>query len=94
MVPTDPDWEKIPAGMAEFYEDPEKWPMSTPSGKLEYYSQRLAENFPDDDERPPIPKWIEKSEIHDERYRGERAAEYPLLLMSNHGRWRVHAQMR
>ncbi len=31
VVPTDPDWEKIPAGMIEFYENPEKWPMSTPT---------------------------------------------------------------
>jgi anaerobic selenocysteine-containing dehydrogenase len=36
VVPTDPGWEKIPHGMIEFYEDPEKFPMSTPSGKLEF----------------------------------------------------------
>ncbi len=52
VVPTDPNWEKIPAGMIEFYENPEKYPMSTPSGKLEYYSERLAKAFPDDMESP------------------------------------------
>ncbi len=93
VVPTDPDWQKIPAGMIEFYEDPEKWPMSTPSGKLEYYSERLAKHFPDDDERPPVPHWIEKGESHDERLSSERAKKYPLLVCSNHPRWRVHAQL-
>ena len=40
----------------------------------------------------PYPKWIEKSETHDERLSSERAAMFPLLCMSNHGRWRTHAQ--
>ena len=93
VVPTDPDWEQIPAGMVEFYEDPEQWPMSTPTGKLEFYSQRLADAFPDDDERPPVPHWIEASESHDERLSGQRAEKYPLLVVSNHPRWRVHAQL-
>ena len=93
VVPTDPDWEKIPAGMIEFYEEPEKWPMSTPSGKLEYYSQRLADNFPNDEERPPVPHWIENSESHNERISSERAGKYSLLCISNHPRWRVHAQL-
>jgi trimethylamine-N-oxide reductase (cytochrome c) len=93
VVPTDPDWEKIPHGMIEFYEDPEKCPMSTPSGKLEYYSERLAKAFPDDIERPPVPHWVEKSDFHDERISSIRAKEYPLLVISNHPRWRVHAQM-
>lgn len=30
VVPTDPDWEKIPAGLTEFYEDPEKHPLTPP----------------------------------------------------------------
>ena len=46
VVPTDPDWEKIPAGMIEFYKDPEKYPLSTPCGKLEFYSERLAKALP------------------------------------------------
>ena len=67
-------------------------PLETPSGKLEIYSERLAKNFPDDKERGPIPHWIESSETHDERISSDRARKYPLLMMSNHGRWRVHAQ--
>jgi len=30
--------------------------------------------------------------MHDERLSSNRARVYPLLMMSNHGRWRVHAQ--
>jgi anaerobic selenocysteine-containing dehydrogenase len=91
-IPTAKDWENDPAGMIKFAEDPEGHPLETPSGKLEFYSERLAEHFPDDKERPPIPKWIEKSETHDERLSSERAKMFPLLMMSNHGRWRHHAQ--
>jgi anaerobic selenocysteine-containing dehydrogenase len=90
--PTAKDWEKDPAGFIKFYEDPEMNPLPTPSGKLEFYSQRLAEGFPDDVERPPSPKWIESGESHDERASGKRAEQYSLLAISNHGRWRVHAQ--
>ena len=34
--------------------------------------------------------WVEKSDLHDERL-GASGQEYPLLCMSNHGRWRFHA---
>jgi molybdopterin guanine dinucleotide-containing S/N-oxide reductase-like protein len=86
------DWEKDPVGLIKFAEDPVNHPLDTPSGKLEFYSERLAKYFPDDKERPPVPHWIEKGESHDERISSERAKKYPLLQMSNHGRWRVHAQ--
>ena len=92
VVPLALDWEKDPAGLIKFYEDPEKNPLGTPSGKLEFYSERLARRFPDDKERPPVPHWIEKGESHDESLSGKRARKYPLLMMSNHGRWRVHSQ--
>jgi len=92
IFPTDPEWEKVPAGLRLFYEDPEKNPLETPTGKLEFYSQRLADHFPDDEERPPMPKWIEKGPSHDERLSSQRAKKYPLLLVSNHPRWRTHAQ--
>jgi len=92
VIPTDPDWKKTPVGLREFYDDPDNHPLKTPSGKVEFYSQNLARHFPDDKERPPVPHWIEKGESHDERLSSERAGKYPLLIMSNHGRWRVHAQ--
>jgi len=91
-IPTAPDWKDEPAGMKRFYEDPDNNPLRIPSGKIEFSSQNLAQHFPDDEERPPVPHWIEKGESHDERQSGERAKAYPLLMMSNHPKWRVHAQ--
>jgi molybdopterin guanine dinucleotide-containing S/N-oxide reductase-like protein len=93
VVPTDPEWEKHRAGMLDFCEDPENHPINTPTGKLEFYSQRLAENFPDDEERPPVPHWIPYGESHQESLELPRAKKYTLLCQSNHGRWRVHAQL-
>jgi trimethylamine-N-oxide reductase (cytochrome c) len=92
VLPTAEDWEEDVVALRPFYDDPEKNPLPTPTGKLEFYSARIAEHYPDDKERPPIPKWIEKSAMHDERISSWRANAYPLLLMSNHGRWRVHSQ--
>jgi trimethylamine-N-oxide reductase (cytochrome c) len=92
VYPTAEDWEEDPAGLIAFYNDPVANPLPTPSGKLEFYSERLATHFPGDPERPPIPKWIEKSDSHDERLGSERAKRYPLLQVSNHGRWRMHAE--
>jgi trimethylamine-N-oxide reductase (cytochrome c) len=92
VIPVDKDWEKVPAGFYNFYMDPEANPLPTPTGKLEFYSESLARHFPTDTERPPIPKWIEKGITHDERLSSKRAAAYPLVVVSNHGRWRVHAQ--
>ncbi|MBP1707503.1 MAG: molybdopterin oxidoreductase [Chloroflexi bacterium] len=91
VIPTDPDWKKYPPGLRRFYEDPENNKLSTPSGKIEFYSERLASHFPDDTERPPVPRWIEKGQSHDERVSSSRAEQYPLLVVSNHPRWRVHA---
>jgi len=92
VIPVDPEWEKIPAGLLEFYEDPEGHPLTTPTGKLEFYSTGLAEHFPADEERPPVPHWISKGESHQESLDSERAKKYPLLVVSNHPRWGVHAQ--
>jgi molybdopterin guanine dinucleotide-containing S/N-oxide reductase-like protein len=92
VIPTDPEWEKIPAGLIEFYEDPENHPLTTPTGKLEFYSTGLAEHFADDKERPPVPKWVASGETHQESIGTERSKKYPLLVMSNHPRWGVHSQ--
>jgi len=91
VIPTDPEWKKSPPGLRAFYDDPGKNPLTTPTGKLEIYSQRLAENFPDDEERPPYPKWIPYGESHQESLLCERASKYPILVCSNHPRWGVHA---
>jgi molybdopterin guanine dinucleotide-containing S/N-oxide reductase-like protein len=92
VVPTDKDWKSYKAGLGNFHDEPEKYPLTTPTGKLELYSQRLAEFFPGDEERPPYPKWIEKGPFHDERLSSERTRQYPLLMVSNHPRWGVHSE--
>jgi molybdopterin guanine dinucleotide-containing S/N-oxide reductase-like protein len=92
VVPPMPGWEDIPAGLVEFYEDPEKHPLTTPTGKIEFYATGLAEHFPDDEERPPVPKWIPQGVSHQETIGTERSKQYPLLVMSNHPRWGVHSQ--
>ena len=91
------DWEDDLPGMRGFYNDPEAYPVDTPSGKIEFYSEALAEFFPDDKERQPIAKWItggseEDGWTHDETLFGEKAKTYPLLLVASPGRWRVHVQ--
>jgi trimethylamine-N-oxide reductase (cytochrome c) len=92
VIPCEPDLLSIPAGLFNFYIDPKNNPLTTPTGLLEFTSSALEQYFPDDPERPPHPKWIEKGESHDERLSSERARKYPLLCMSNHGHWRMHAQ--
>jgi anaerobic selenocysteine-containing dehydrogenase len=94
IVPTMPGWKASTKNrLLDFYSQPEKYPLKTPSGKIEFYAQTLAKHFPDDDERPPVPHWIPFGETHQEGLSHPRANRYPLLVMSNHGRWRVHANL-
>jgi anaerobic selenocysteine-containing dehydrogenase len=92
VLPCDPGVKDVPPGLSEFCKDPKRRPLTTPTGLLEYSSSALERHFPDDPERPPVAGWIEKGESHDERLSSERAGKYPLLCMSNHPRWRMHAQ--
>ena len=92
VIPCDDRIKDQPPGLSEFAKDPKNNPLTTPTGLLEYSSSALEKHFPDDPERPPVAHWIEKGESHDERVTSERAKDYPLLCMSNHPRWRMHAQ--
>ena len=92
-IPPADDWEKDPPGGIKFYEDPITNPLKTPTGKIEYESTGLLENFPDDEERPPVPHWIPYGKTHQESLLHPRAKQYPLLVISNHPRWRHHAQL-
>ena len=67
-------------------EDPADHPFPTPSGKIEIYSQELAEmNHP---KIPPIPKYIETWEsIND-----PLSEKYPLQLITTHFKRRNHNQ--
>jgi anaerobic selenocysteine-containing dehydrogenase len=92
VVPTADGWENVPAGFYQFYKDPVKFPLSTPTGKLEFESTGLLKYFPTDLERPPVPKWVAKGISHEETLGTERSKKYPLLVCSNHPRWGVHSQ--
>lgn len=67
-------------------EDPKNHPFPTPSGKIEVYSQTLADlNIPD---LPPIPKYIEAKET----WRSPLAKKYPLALITPHFKNRALSQ--
>lgn len=91
ILPTKEGWEDDPAGMINFAEDPDAFPLDSATGKIEFYSVPLAEHFPDDHVRGPVAHWIEEADGHQERITSDRAKDYPFLLVSNHPRWRVHA---
>jgi trimethylamine-N-oxide reductase (cytochrome c) len=95
--PAADDWQEDTAGLLDFYNDPDSDPIGLPTGKLEFYSSRLAENFPDDVERNPVAKYViggpaSEGWTHDESLYGDRCNTYPLVVVSNHPRWRFHAQ--
>jgi molybdopterin guanine dinucleotide-containing S/N-oxide reductase-like protein len=93
MIPTAEGWEDDVPGFGNFCNDPEKYPLETPSGLLEIYSEDLADVFPDDEERKPYPQWISYGESHQESLLHPKAKELPFLLVSNHPRWRIHANL-
>jgi anaerobic dimethyl sulfoxide reductase subunit A len=67
--------------------DPEHHPFPTPSGKIEIFSQRIAD-FNRPDVLPPIPKYVEGWEGINDPVR----EKYPLQLITTHSRRRVHSQ--
>jgi biotin/methionine sulfoxide reductase len=86
-------WLEIPRRSDEFVlfrdfrADPAAHPLGTPSGKIELYSSRIA-GFGYAD-CPPHPAWLEPAE-----WLGADAAKsYPLHLVSNQPRFRLHSQM-
>jgi anaerobic dimethyl sulfoxide reductase subunit A len=69
-------------------EDPENHKFNTPSGKIEIFSQRLADL--NDPKIPPVPKYIPSPEDrHDPLLK-----KYPLQLLSPHPRVRVHSTLQ
>jgi biotin/methionine sulfoxide reductase len=72
--------------LTRFRGDPAGHPLGTPSGKLELASQRIADfKYPD---CPGHPAWLEPAE-----WRGAGlASRFPLHLLSNQPRARLHSQ--
>ena len=67
-------------------DDPANNPFPTPSGKIEIFSQEIAEwNNP---EIPPVPKYIETWESWDDPL----ANKYPLQMITTHFKRRAHSQ--
>lgn len=93
IAPTRDDWEELPRGFQLFAEDPDGHPLSTPTGKVEFYSTGLAQHFPDDKERPVVPHFIPYGDRHQESFLHPRSDKYPFLIVSNHPRWRIHANL-
>jgi trimethylamine-N-oxide reductase (cytochrome c) len=60
--------------------------LGTYSGKIEFVSESLKKHFPDDPERPVMPRYIPSWEGH----RSELARRYPLQLLSPHPRFSFH----
>lgn len=71
---------------AALRDDPERNPLDTPSGRIEIYSRTIA-GFGYDD-CPGHPCWLEP----DEWLGSSRAERFPLHLMTNQPRTRLHSQ--
>jgi molybdopterin guanine dinucleotide-containing S/N-oxide reductase-like protein len=92
----DPSWYDREPAYKKFYDDPVANPLKTPSGKLEFESQLLLENFPDEKERPPLARYItggpaSEGWTHDEDLTSERAKKYPLVIVSDTSTWKHHS---
>ncbi|MDC3173843.1 molybdopterin guanine dinucleotide-containing S/N-oxide reductase, partial [Candidatus Pelagibacter sp.] len=72
--------------LKDFRKDPIKNPLSTPSGKIEIYSKTVADFGYDD--CPGHPVWIEPCE-----WLGMKNKTYPLHLISNQPKNKLHSQM-
>jgi molybdopterin guanine dinucleotide-containing S/N-oxide reductase-like protein len=60
--------------------------LGTWSGKIEFVSRSLQASAPNDAERPPLARYIPSWE----GYQSQRAATYPLQLISPHPRYSFH----
>jgi molybdopterin guanine dinucleotide-containing S/N-oxide reductase-like protein len=85
IVPIPEDYRPQPTFRA-FYEKGEK--LETPSGKIEFFSQRLHKHLPEDQERPPVPHYLPSWEGLDSPI----VEKYPLQLIVPHARYTYHTE--
>ncbi len=71
---------------ADFRRNPEKFPLNTPSGKVEIFSKRLFD-MGKPETIPPVPKYIQEWESPF----GEEASRFPLQAIGHHYMPRVHS---
>jgi len=81
-----PDPEREPVLLGAFRANPEANPLTTPSGRIAIFSERIASFCYDGN--PGHPVWREPYEW----LGSKRAASYPLHLISNQPRTRLHSQ--
>ena len=79
--------ETPPIPFADFREDPEGAALKTPSGRIEIYSETIA-GFGYDDV-PGHPTWMAPVEW----LGGDKAERFPLHMVSNQPRARLHSQL-
>lgn len=83
LPPVDGDQDLL----GDFRADPDAHPLHTPSGKVEIFSETIA-GFGYDD-CPGHPAWLEPEEW----LGGPAAAEFPLHLIANQPKVRLHSQL-
>ena len=81
-----PDLKEDRIFLSDFFEDPDKNPLGTPSGKIEIFSETIDSfNYED---CPGHPTWMEPTE-----WLGAKGKAYPLHLISNQPKTKLHSQM-
>jgi biotin/methionine sulfoxide reductase len=73
--------------LERFRQDPDQHALATPSGKIEIFSETIGNFGYDDCGAHPV--WFEK----DEFMGSDRSRDFPLHLVSNQPRTRLHSQM-
>ena len=84
---------ELRVGLAKFREDPAANPLRTPSGKIEIYSEPLAEiaatwTLRDDDVITPLPQYVATWEGYEDL---ETRKAFPLQLYGRHPKGRTHS---
>ena len=81
-----PDLKEDRIFLSDFFEDPDKNPLGTPSGKIEIFSETIDSfNYED---CPGHPTWMEPTE-----WLGAKEKAYPLHIISNQPKTKLHSQM-